>query len=92
MSTHDQELEEVIQRRKKVVAELERLRGRKEQAEANLKTVEDEIRQKNIDPSEIDEKLRQLEAKYLELIQTLQANVKEAEEALAPFLKGSVVS
>lgn len=85
----DQELEEVIQRRKKLNAEIERLRGRKEQAEANLKTVEDEIRKKGVEPSEIDAMLQQLETKYAELIGSLKKSIEEAEQALAPFLKGT---
>lgn len=90
MSNLDQELEAVTQRRKKVVAELERLRGRKEQAETNLAAVEEEIRGKGIEPSEIEDKLQQLETKYRGLVEELKKDVEEAERALAPFVKGNV--
>ena len=49
----DEQLEAVIQRRKKLSETLERLRGRKEQAEENLQAVEAECREKNIDPDQI---------------------------------------
>jgi chromosome segregation ATPase len=86
MSNLDQELEAVTQRRKKVVAELERLRGRKEQAETNLRAVEEEIRSKGIDPADIEDKLQQLETKYRSLVEELKKDVEEAERALAPFV------
>lgn len=89
MATLDQALEETLQRRKKLVAELGRLGGRREQAEAALATVEQEIRDKGLDPSKIDEKLKQLEDKYQGLVADLSRDVAEAERAIAPFVKGN---
>lgn len=89
MSNLDQELEAVTQRRKKLLAELERLRGRKEQAEANLQSVEEEIRAKGIDPADIEDKLQQLETKYRGLVDELKRDVDDAERRLAPFVKGN---
>jgi chromosome segregation ATPase len=89
MSDLDRELEEVIKKRKRLQADLDRLRGRKEQAEASLTAVEKEIRSKGIEPSEIDEKLRQLEEKYEALVEELRNDTEAAERALAPFVGGS---
>ena len=86
-SNLDQQLEEVLQRRKRVRADLERLSGRQEQAQATLDAVKEEIRAKGIDPSEIDQK--QLEDKYRSLIEDLERDTTTAERALAPFLKGT---
>mgnify|MGYP001044446156 CR=1 FL=1 len=84
----DQKLEKVVQRRKKVVDDLTRLRGRKEQAEANLSEVEEECRAKNIDPDNIEEIISKLEGKYSKLIEDLEKDTEEAERALAPFVGG----
>lgn len=84
----DQELDKVVERRKKVAEALERLRGRKEQAEANLAAVEEECRAKNIDPDKIDDIIAQLEGKYREQIEELKKDTEEAERALAPFVGG----
>ena len=84
----DQELDEVIERRKKVADALERLKGRKEQAETNLAAVEEECRSKSIDPDKIDDLIEQLEGKYREQIEKLKNDTEEAERALAPFIGG----
>ena len=89
MANLDQQLEAVIQQRKRLQAELERLRGRKEQAEENLADIEKEIRSKGIEPSEIEEKLRQLEERYSTLVTELKQDTDAAERALAPFVGGS---
>lgn len=89
MSAHedlDQELDSIVERRKKVSEALERLKGRKEQAEANLAAVCEECKSKNIDPDKIDEIIEQLEKKYQEQLETLKKDISEAEQALAPFL------
>lgn len=84
----DQELDQVVERRKKVAEALERLKGRKEQAEASLAAVEEECRSKNIDPDKIDDIIEQLEGKYREQIEQLKKDTEEAERALAPFVGG----
>jgi hypothetical protein len=64
VSNLDQQLEDVIRRRKKVTDTVARLIGRKEQAQANLEAVEQECRDKNIDPEKIDDIIEQIESKY----------------------------
>jgi len=82
----DQELDKVVERRKKVAEAIERLKGRKEQAETSLAAVEEECRAKNIDPDKIDDIIEQLEGRYREQIEKLKTDTEEAERALAPFV------
>jgi len=89
VSNLDQQLEDVIRRRKKVTETLERLRGRKEQAEANLAAVEEECRSKKIDPEKIDDIIQQLEGKYRDLVEELTKDIEEAERKVQPFVTGT---
>lgn len=89
MSNLDQQLENVVQRRKKVAETLERLKGRKEQAETNLAAIEEECRGKKIDPEKIDEIIQQLEDKYRGIVEELSQDTEEAERKIAPFVTGT---
>lgn len=89
MSNLDQQLEDVIRRRKKVTESLERLKGRKEQAEASLAAVEEECRGKNIDPHKIDEIIQKLEDKYRGLVEELTKDIEAAELKIEPFVTGN---
>jgi uncharacterized protein YfcZ (UPF0381/DUF406 family) len=89
VSNLDQQLEDVIQRRKKVTETLERLKGRKEQAEANLEAVEEECRAKNIDPEKIDDIIQQLEDKYRTIVEELTNDIEEAERKIEPYVTGT---
>jgi predicted nuclease with TOPRIM domain len=88
VSDLDQRLDTLIQKRKKLQIEIERLRGRKEQAQENLKAIEEECRSKKIDPNNIDDTIQQLETKYEKLILDLESDVANAEQALSPFVTG----
>lgn len=85
MSNLDEQLEDVIQRRKKVTETLERLKGRKEQAQANLEAVEEECRGRKIDPEKIDDIIEQLETKYRDLVQELTSDIEKAESMIEPY-------
>ena len=89
MSNLDQQLEDVIRRRKKVTDSIARLVGRKEQAQANLEAVEEECRSKNIDPEKIDDIIEQLESKYRTLVEDLTKDIEEAERKIEPFVTGT---
>lgn len=89
MSNLDQQLEEVVQRRKKVAETLERLKGRKEQAEQNLNAIETECREKKIDPDQIDDIIEKLETKFRGLVEELTKDTEEAERKIAPFVTGT---
>lgn len=89
MADLDKELEAVLQRRKVVSSEIERLKGRQEQAASALKDLEEECRAKKIDPDKIDETLAQLETRYLTIVEELKRDTEEAEKALAPYLGGT---
>jgi len=85
VSNLDEQLEDVIQRRKKVTETLERLKGRKEQAQANLEAVEEECRGRKIDPEKIDDIIEQLETKYRDLVQELTSDIEKAESMIEPY-------
>ena len=85
MSNLDQQLEDVIQRRKKVTETLERLKGRKEQAQANLEAVEEECRGRKIDPAKIDTIITQLETKYRDIVEELVKDTEAAERKIEPY-------
>lgn len=89
MSNLDQQLEDVVRRRKKVAETLERLKGRKEQAQSNLEAVEEECRAKNIDPEKIDDIILQLEDKYRALVEELTQDIAEAEKKIEPYVTGT---
>lgn len=89
MADLDQELEQILKRRKVVSAEIERLKGRQEQASSNLKALEDECRSKKIDPTKIDETIAQLEERYTTIVEELKRDVEEVEKSLAPYIGGN---
>ena len=89
MNNLDQQLEDVIRRRKKVAETLERLKGRKEQAQTSLEAVEEECRGKNIDPEKIDDIIEQLEGKYRDLVEELTKDLEDAERKIEPFVTGT---
>jgi F0F1-type ATP synthase membrane subunit b/b' len=89
MSNLDQQLEDVVQRRKKVADSISRLQGRKEQAEANLAAVEEECREKKIDPDKIDDIIEKLETKFRGIVEELTKDTEEAERKIAPFVTGT---
>ena len=89
MSNLDEQLEDVIRRRKRVTETLERLKGRKEQAQANLEAVEEECRAKNIDPEKIDDIIQQLEDKYRTIVEELTTDIAEAERKIKPYITGT---
>lgn len=85
----DQRLDQAVKESKKLQTAIERLQGRKEQAEANLKAIQEECEAKKINPEKIDETIDQLTKKYESLIEDIEKQVEEAQEALAPFVGGN---
>lgn len=84
--TLDQRYAEALRRRTDLSAQIERIRGKKEAAEANLKAAEDACRSRKVDPDNIDEVIGKLETKYEQLVQSLEADLDQLEEQIAPFL------
>jgi DNA-binding ferritin-like protein len=80
-----EDLQDLIRRRDKVKAEVERLKGRSEQAISALKEVEDECRSKKINPDNIQETIDQLQQRYNVQYKELEDMIKSAEEALKPY-------
>jgi len=87
MSDLDTRLNDAVRRRNTVADNVKRIEGRLEAARQALAEAERECRDRNIDPSTIDDHLARLEAKYAELITTLESDVLAAEAAIAPYLK-----
>jgi len=82
-----QRLEDAIARRDKVLAEKQRLQGKLESAQQAQQEVEAEIKAKKIDPEKIDDAIEQLKTSYESLVDQIEQEIGEAEEAIAPFLK-----
>ena len=82
-----QRLEQAIKRRDVLSAEVQRILGRKEAAQQSLEEVEAEIRAKKIDPDKIDVAIEKLATRYQKTVDEIVAELNDAEESLAPFLK-----
>lgn len=89
MAELDERFDAALKRRSKLASEIQRIQGKKEAAEATLKAAEEACRAKKIDPEKIDDKIKQLEDKYEELVSSLEKEVAEATQKLAPFLGDS---
>lgn len=89
MSNLDQQLEDVIRRRKTVADSIARLIGRREQAQANLEAVEEECRGKGLDPEDLDTTIEKLENAYRTLVEELTTDIEEAERKIEPFVTGT---
>lgn len=84
---NDARLKEVLRRRDMVTDNVKRIEGRLEAARQALAEAEKECRDRNIDPDKIDEHLTRLQARYNELLTSLEADVSAAENAINPYLK-----
>jgi chromosome segregation ATPase len=81
--------EAAVARRDQVQGEVTRRLGRYEQAKARLEEIEQECRTKKVEPDNLDAVIQALEAKYVEMVEDLENQVREAEEKLKPFLEGT---
>ena len=89
MSDLDARLTTAINLRNKLSAESQRIAGRKEAAEKALADVESEIRSKNLDPETLDETLTKLTEAYEKAVEAFEADVANAQEALAPYMENN---
>lgn len=81
-----QRLRVAIKKKDRVSSELERLKGQREAAQKSLAEVEAECRAKKIDPNEIDTFITKVEARFEQLVESLETSVATAEADLAPYL------
>lgn len=77
----------LIQRRDKLQANVQRLQGRLDSARAERDAAEAECRKRKIDPEKIDDIIDQLSAKIGAEIEALEAQMRAAEDKVAPFLR-----
>lgn len=78
-------LDAATRRRNDLSAAVKKAEGRLEAAKNALAALEDECRSKGIDPNSIDSTIEKLSQKAHELLATLEANIKNAEQAIAPY-------
>ena len=83
----DQRLEAVLQRRTKVLAKVQRIRGKLESSEQAVQDIEAECRSKGVEPDQLDTTITTLTIRYEKSVEQLEREVEEAELALAPFEK-----
>lgn len=86
MSDLDKRLENVIQRRTNLVAQIQRIEGKKQHAEDNLRAAEEACRAKKVDPNTIDATIDKIKKMFEGKVEELEQEVEKAEELLAPFL------
>ena len=77
----------LVQRRDRLQANVQRIQGRRDAAATELASVEEECRKKKVDPAKIDETIATLTSKLTTETNALEAKIKAAEEKVAPFLK-----
>ena len=83
----DQRLKDAVAERDRLSGEAQRIAGRKEAAERALAAVEKEIRAKNLDPDTLDQTLTTLTEAYEKAVESFEADVAKAKEALSPYME-----
>lgn len=79
-------LDAAIKKRDRLKDDVARVKGRLDSARADLATVEGECRKRGVEPDQLDATIEQLKARYAAGVQQAEAEVAQAEQALAPFL------
>ncbi len=89
MSDLDSRLEMAVKKRDRLAGASQRIAGKKEAAEKALADVDAEIRSKNLDPDTLDATLTKLTNAYEQSVETFEADVAKAEQALSPFMENA---
>jgi predicted HicB family RNase H-like nuclease len=85
--TLDTRLAAVLQRRTRVLAKVQRVRGKLEASEQAVQDIEAECRSKGVEPDQLDATIQTLTTRYQKSVEQLEREVADAEQALAPFEK-----
>jgi len=85
MTDTDSRLETAVKDRNKLIADIQRIEGRLEAAESGLAQAESECREKGIEPEQIGVALEKLNERYIKLVDSFEADVQTARQALAPY-------
>lgn len=80
-------LDNLVKRRAKLDADVQRVSGRLEAARQELASVEAECAKKGVDPTELDSTIEKLEKRYGQILEEVETQLDKAEEDLQPFLK-----
>ena len=89
MSSLDARLGKAIQDRTELASQVSRLSGRLDAAKSNLEAIDAECQALGVDPDQLGPTISKLEDQYTKLVVQLETGVREAAEALAPYLSES---
>ena len=78
-------LDQATDRRDRIRASVERIRGHLEAAEAEVSSVEEESRKRGVEPELLDDTIAQLTGRYERALDDLEGRLDVAEDALKPF-------
>jgi len=87
MEELDQRLQQAMQTRDQLAADVQRVEGRLDAARTTLSEVEEAIRDKGLDPAKLDSVLEDLQARYAEGVQTFEQDLEKAQLNLTPYLE-----
>lgn len=85
----DERLGRALDERERLSALAQKIQGRKEAAIKSLEDLRREILSKSLDPDSLDETIEKLERAYSEAVANLEQEVREAQEAITPYLEKS---
>jgi len=87
--TTGMEITGLVQRRDKLRESVQRVRGRLDSARQEQAAVVEECRKKKVDPEEIDSVILKLEQRLDAEVQSLSAQIEQAEAQVRPYLEES---
>jgi hypothetical protein len=88
MQNTDQRLKEALQKKAKLDADLNRLKGRRDSAKQSLEEVEELCRKKKVDPEGLGDLILRLTEVYEKRVQKMEDSISEMEQKLAPYMEG----
>lgn len=83
----DARLQEAVEKRTKLAATAERLKGALETARKNRDEIRAECEKKGIDPDNIDDAIKERAAELESQVAQIEQAVAKADKALAPYMK-----
>ena len=87
MEELDSRLQQAVETRNQIAAEVQRVVGRLDAAKTTLSEVEKAIRAKGLDPDALDKVLEDLEGRYADGVASFEQDIEEARTALTPYLE-----
>ena len=87
MEELDSRLQQAVETRNQIAAEVQRVAGRLDAAKTTLSEVEKAIQAKGLDPDALDKVLKDLEERYADGVASFEQDIEEARTALTPHLE-----